>query len=402
MRRPTGSAELDPISLRAQTAVRALYEYLLAEKWRDGALTGPDCGIRLNYRVGRFVKSYLRWLPWRDDLYYLQGQAYWTLANLRLFERLGDARYRTIAEHCAEQMVERQRADGGWDYPNREWSGRIATAEGTWAAIGLLETTRQTGRAAFADAALRWLQFVDERIGWQQVGRGVAVNYFAGEVGAPVPNNSAFVLRLFAEAAAVSGDDCHLTRADALIAFLADAQGPTGELPYQLGAKGTRLEHFQCAQYNAFQCLDLIRYLELTRGSRARSGEDVTAVTAGVLRFLCGQVAPDGSIPYRCGTYHPQVSYHLAAVAAALNAGARADLAASGELAAAVYRRLFLLQRPDGSFPHSQRDYGVLSDRRSYPRNLAMILVHLLDVRETDTSSKSRHPAQDRDTVRGR
>jgi hypothetical protein len=55
-----------------------------------------------------------------------------------------DNRYRDIALRCSEFLLGRQQEDGAWLYPNPEWRGRIATAEGTWGSLGLLETYRQT------------------------------------------------------------------------------------------------------------------------------------------------------------------------------------------------------------------------------------------------------------------
>ena len=44
-----------------------------------------------------------------------------------------------------------------------------------------------------------------------------------------------------------------------------------------------------------------------------------------------------------------------------------------------AFKRLLAQQRPDGGFKFfSRNNYRVLADRRSYPRNLAMILYHLL------------------------
>jgi hypothetical protein len=44
-------------------------------------------------------------------------------------------------------------------------------------------------------------------------------------------------------------------------------------------------------------------------------------------------------------------------------------------------------QRSDGGFPFSARDYGFLSDHRSYPRNQAMILLHLLSAGAVSTAA---------------
>jgi hypothetical protein len=266
--------------------------------------------------------------------------------------------------------VARQRADGAWEYPHRDWSGRIASAEGTWAAIGLLGTYRRTVDASLLAGAVRWHRFLTEGIGYQPAPGGRAASYFADLTGPPVPNTSAFVLRFLAELADVTGDERVLAPAPAMVAFLAEAQLPTGELPYQVGER-VRLAHFQCPQYQAFQCLDLLRYAALTGDALAAD------VAARIATFLRRAVDDDGSLPYACDRARPHVTYHLAAVAAALAESGRGDPDAR-LLATRLLRRLLALQRADGSFPHSRDDYGLLSDRRAYPRHLAMVLVHLL------------------------
>ena len=370
------AARVDPA--RVRRAVLALHHWLTVTHWRGDGLVGPDCGIRFNYRAGRFVKSALPALPWRDELYYLQGQAYWILANQALLELTGDARCADLAGACARGILARQEEDGGWVYPNREWRGRVATAEGSWAAIALLAVHRRTGDAASLAGALRWHAYLETRIGYRRAPGGLAANYFAGRPGDPVPNTTAFVLRLLAELADVTSDGRFLAVAPELLGFLGVAQARDGELPYEVGADGRRprLEHFQCVQYNAFQCLDLLRYSELT-GDPA-----VLPLLEGLLAFLRRSVRPDGSVPYACERPDPQVSYHAAAVAAALHAGASVGGPGCGEASARALDHLLALQRPDGSFPHSRRDYGVLRDERSYPRHLAMLLTHLLAVVE--------------------
>ena len=351
----------------APSAASALHGYLIENHLRDGVLVGPDSGVRINLRVGRFLKSYTRRLPWRDDLCYMQTQGYWCLANWQLAD----------AEHavaCAGGIIARQRPDGAWQYPNPEWRGRVATLEGAWAALGLIETYRQTNDSTYLDAALRWHRFLEEEIGWREAPGGEAVEYFAGESKRPVPNNSTFVARLLAEFAEVTGDKRFLARCEPMLAFIATVQRPSGELPYQVNPDGTSgpLEHYQCSQYNAFQLLDLARYEALTHDILA------ARVVVRLAEFLRGLVAPDGTIPYACDRLHPHVTYHLAAVAAALDEAAQRGVAASESASAAVLARLLERQRSDGGFPHSCRDYGFIADRRSYPRNLAMILLHLL------------------------
>ena len=353
----------------------ALHRRLAAESLRDDLLVGPDSGVRFNYRAGRFVKSYLSRLPWHDDLCYMQAQGYWMLANCRLATMTGDPHYLELAHAAGRAVLELQHDDGAWEYPNPEWRGRVATAEGTWAAIGLVETFRRTDDERLLEGALLWARCLEERIGFMRAAGGLAVNYFADRRTDAIPNNSAFVLRLLAELADTTGDTGFLDRSRALVGFLAAVQQPSGEVPYSVdgGTGAPHVAHFQCAQYHAFQALDLYRYAWLAGDDRAAE------VAARIVGFLLGQTSADGRFPYACGRPHPEVAYHLAVVAAALAAADTHGEAGCRELADIVRARLLTLQQPDGTFAHSRNDYGILSDRRAYPRYLAMILLHLLD-----------------------
>jgi hypothetical protein len=140
------------------------------------------------------------------------------------------------------------------------------------------------------------------------------------------------------------------------------------------------MAHFQCFQYNAFECLGLIRYMRLTGDDEAQS------LIARTLSFLASGLAPEGYARYSCGTARRRVTYHSAALAACFAEATRIGIAGYEELGARAYRWLLGRQRADGSFPHSSNDYGVLRDARSYPRNLAMILYHLLSAADGDPS----------------
>jgi hypothetical protein len=354
-------------------AAERLYALLRSRYWREEGLVGPDCGIRFNYRIGRFVKSYLSWAPWRDNLYYLQGQGYWTLASLALYQRTGREDFRAIALRCSEQMLDRQLDNGAWTYPNREWKGRIATAEGTWGSLGLLAAFESSGTKEFLDGALRWHDFVESSIGFSAAPGGIAVNYFAGSSEA-VPNNTAFYLRFLAGLQAATGDQRFLSRAEELLGFLTAVQAPTGEFPYtvDIGPGRRRLEHFQCYQYNAFQCLDLMRYRQLTGDDRA------LPLVRSVLGFLRRGIAPDGHAAYQCGHTLRRVTYHTAVTAAALAHGEEHGVPGLTADAVHAYGWLLARQRDDGSFCHSEQDYGILHDCRVYPRHLAMVTCHLV------------------------
>jgi hypothetical protein len=361
-----------PPRVQFDAAIR-LHEYLVARHWTGDTLVGPDPGIRFNYRIGRFIKSYLSRVDWRDNYYYLQGQGYWTLGNWRLFDLLGEKKYHDFAVTCSASMLKAQRPDGAWDYPNPEWRGRVATVEGTWASIGLLETYRRTRKPSFLEGALRWHRFLVERIGFQQVADTLAANYFAHcTSGVRVPANCSIVLRFLGELADVTSERHYAEQTGGLLRFFQSAQGASGEFPYAVsGAAELRRDHFQCYQYNAFLCLDLIRYYELTGNTEA------LALVQRVLSFLSGGLAADGHAFYACGDTHRAVTYHAAAVGVALRAGAKLGFVPHN-LSDRAYAYVTARQRPEGGFPYSERDYGLLSDRRSYPRYLAMILLHLM------------------------
>ena len=348
-----------------------LHEYLVRNHLVRGALTGPDSGIRLNYGAGRFVKGYLRFVRWHDDYAYLQTQGYWVLANWRLADLTGDRRYDQQAVAASRWIVAHQRADGSWVYPNREWAGRVATAEGTWAGIGLVETYRRTGDRRFLASARRWFGFLERDIGFQPALGGIAANYFAGRPGPAVPNNSAFVLRFLA-ALAATGDGDVLEHAAGLVRFLAATQRRSGELPYAVSADGGGTPHFQCVQYNAFQAIDLVEY------QRTTGDPSVPAIVDGLLGFVDAGADGTGRAYYDCRRSRRAVVYHTAVRAAALALGPPTDRGRHRPAARTAYGWLLGRQRPDGSFPFSVREHGILDDPRPYPRNLAMILLHLL------------------------
>ena len=226
-------------------------------------------------------------------------------------------------------------------------------------------------------------------IGFQRHGDALAVNYFAGREGNPVPNNSAFVLRFLAELADATGDDAYRQRCPGLLRFLEAAQSPFGEFPYvAAGPLPQGRPHFQCFQYNAFQCLDLMRYFELV-------GQRPPLWIGKLLDFLRTGVAPDGHACYQCGNRRRTVNYHTAVLAAALHGGARLGFPGCREPADRACRYLLAQQRPDGGFPYSRGDYGLLCDRRSYPRYLAMILFHLLMLSDAAQCEPARSAATD-------
>ena len=357
-------------------AALRLEDYLVSSHWNGRALIGPDQGIRLNYRIGRFLKSYLSQVRWKDSYCYVQAQGYWILDNWQLYSITGDGRYRDFAVRCSEFLLSQQQKDGSWLYPNPEWPGRIATAEGTWGCLGLLESYRQTGDQRVLEGILKWHRFVEEEIGFQAFGQELAVNYFHAKKGPRVPNNSAILLRFLAELADVTANVSYRERCAGLLRFLSAAQKPTGEFPYTVsGIEGGKIwPHFQCFQYNAFLCLDLMRYFDLT------GDKTVLPLIRKLLPFLRAGVAEDGHSCFDCGNSHRTVAYHTAVLAQALARASDFEILGYDTRAKRAYDYLLAVERPDGGFDFSRGDYYFFRDGRSYPRNLAMILYHLLPV----------------------
>lgn len=359
-------------------AALRLHGHLYATNWTGRALVGSDPGIRFNARVGRFVKSYLPVVEWSDNLTYLQAQGYWIMDNWELHELTGEDRYRDIAIEAAGGVLQLQDAQGYWPYPNPEWPGRIATVEGCFGALGLLESYSRTEDVSLLEGALAWFSYLKLGVGFrrQDVEGMLAVNYFAHGTGdgGGVPNNATLVLWLLARLYEVTGDDSYLESAGPLARWLDHVQVASGELPYSVGKTrdGGQL-HFLCHQYNAFEFMDLARYHQITADT------SVLPMMERLAGFLATGITADGFARYDCNNDRIEVVYYTAAVAQALSQATNLGFGNFSALVERAYDRVLGEQRADGSFRfHSRANYRVLSDRRSYPRYLAMILNHLL------------------------
>jgi hypothetical protein len=351
-----------------------VHRYMEDHFVQQGAVVGPDPGVRFNYRLWRFLKCYTPWIPWRDGLYYLQCQGYWVTANWLLARDCQD-HYGQLALQATDQIVERQRPSGAWDYPNPEWKGRVATVEGIWAALALLASYRRSGRDVYLQRALKWHEYFSTQIGYQTYRGWTAVNYFNARPGNPVPNNSAVALRYLADLADATGTAAYRVKCGPMVDFLRQVQLPSGEFPYIVDEP--RKRHFQCFQYHAFFYLDVLNYYLLSRD------EQVLPMLRLLLQFLQEGVAADGSCYYQCQQPYRTVNYHTAAIAAALISTDHVCLStdernAYRALAERALGYLARRQAADGSFPHSRGDYRILADNRRYPRYLAMMLLHLL------------------------
>lgn len=356
-------------------AAERLYGHIYSKHWNGDMLAGPDPGIRFNARIFRFPKAYLSFIPWRDELVYMQAQKYWVDDNLMAAELGigGDADPRKVAVQCARAVRAKQLDEGYWEYPNPEWRGRIATVEGNYGAVALLLANQVQPDPDLLAGAVAWHDYVVHKIGFQAYGNSIAVNYFGNIAGGRIPNNSASTIRAFAMLAQASGDDRYLETCPGMIRYMAEAQLDSGELPYAtIGVTAKDRIHFLCYQYNAFQFLNIASYYELTRDP------EVLDILQGVASYLSASILPSGASRYDCRQADPEVIYYTAAAGAALSEATAMGLGDYRELADRAFLRVLSQQRDDGSFPYSLRNYRVLSDRRSYPRQQSMLLNHLL------------------------
>ncbi|HEV2424641.1 MAG TPA: hypothetical protein VGZ29_07425 [Terriglobia bacterium] len=355
-------------------AAERLHAHLSAHHLADGLLRGPDPGVRLNLRFWRFAKSALASLPWRDDYIFMQAQGYWILANWVLYESTAERGFRSLAERATEGVLRLQTAEGFWRYPLPERRHLVATVEGNWGAAGLLASFAREPRPEWLAGAQRWHHYLVKTIGFQQHSSGRAINYFDRPRGR-IPNNSVEAAWLFLRLWKTSRDSSLLEDVDAMLEFVAAEQLPSGELPYIVnGPYEPGRDHYLCFQYNAFQ------FLKLAWSERLRPTATLRRILPGLARFLARGVRANGGAATNCFRVAsgPEVDFYTAVLAAALSEADGLGLLNAREVADKCYGRVLERQRSDGSFAFSTGDYGFLGDKRSYPRQSAMILFHLL------------------------
>ena len=367
-----------------EAAVR-LHQYIVNTHWDGWANVGPDPIGRINWRITRFVKSYTSWLPWKDEYAYLQGQSYWIRANLILHELTGSSECLDMVGRSTDFIVQKQLANGGWEHPPiRERRGLVSTVETVWACLGLVAAYRKTGNPGDLDAALKGYDALFNVIGFRRFKDSLALNYYARSTRL-VPNVTTMVLGLMAEICQTTRTLQHIDRPDhseEMIRFIEYSQMENGELVYAHGVR----PHFQCYQYNAFQFMDLADCYRITRH------EGIRRILIRLAAYLATGLTERGSTRYDCFKEVPEENYWTAALAAALRQAHELGLGDYLSQSERAFRYLLTQQRPDGAFDFSTHNYGLLRDRRSYPRYLTMILYHLLYRARADTRRTSRAP----------
>jgi hypothetical protein len=356
-------------------AARRLHAYLSSRHLHNGRLAGADQGVRWNIRLGRFVKSYLPALRPRERFYFLQGQAYWACASWTLGDLTKDPAFHAAARAATQVIATTQRPDGAWDYPLPERRHLIATVEGDFGTVALLEGHRYDGEASWLERARRWHAYVEREIGYQEHAGGLCVNYFQKPRGL-VPNNTCEWIWVLGMLARATGEAHFLDRVPMLLTFLEAVQMISGELPYELagGNEPRTRPHYLCYQYNAFQCMKLAWFAANHGDARAR------AIAERVSDFLTTGVLPSGAVRASCASALPEVVYYADAVGMALHTVSANGWRDHRALADRTFRWVLSQQRADGGFPRFSRgDYFVLEDRNEYPRYLASTLFHLAE-----------------------
>ncbi len=356
------------------SAIR-LYNCLFKNFWNGHAIIGPSAANMLELRIYRFIKSCFSFINWHDNYCFIQAQGSWIKSNWELFEITGEMKYRKVAIACSNHVIVRQRENGSWQYPLKPYKKYVATVEGTWGSLGLLETYKWTKEARYLEAALKWHDFLINNIGFQTYKDSLAINYF--DTSSPiVPNNTSLVLRFLAELFNITNDRKFLKFNDKMVKFIQLSQNRDGELKYSM-----EREHYFCYHYNAFEFLDLSHYW------RMRNNKRIKTVLEKLARYLSKGITEMGDVKYNCFQRYPEMIYVSGAAGAALLTASLIGLGNYKNHVERTYTYLLRRQRRDGSFSFSKKDfpyyrtpisYGVLSDNRLYPRALCHILQHLL------------------------
>jgi hypothetical protein len=361
----------------ANASALKLYEYLFRKHWTGVALIGPDPGLMINLRFFRFVKSYISSLRQTENVFFLQAQGYWIKSCWELFARTNEPNYKAVALSCSNYVLQKQRADGSWQYPLKEWQSYVSTVEGTWAALGLLESYQYTNDPIFLIGALKWYNFLVKEIGFQPFEDAFVINYFAfSQRGVKVPNNTTLALWFMARLFDITGDDEYLKYTNKMIRFLELTQQPNGELVYELNIK-----HYLCYHYNAFEFIDLFYFYKITQSLKAKS------ILKKLANYLVTGVTEIGSVKYNCNQTYPEMPMFASVTGAALKCASSMELGNYELPIKRIYNYIVANQKSDGSFTYSNHDfiylkspiqYGFLRDENRYPGPLSFMLDQLL------------------------
>jgi len=305
---------------------------------------------------------------------YVQGQAYWIIANLFLYKGLGEPKYLDSAVATGRQLVSSQNPDGSWTNPLPGWQDRISTVYCSWGGLALAKLYNATRDDEYLAAAVSWKECMLQKVGTYHTTVGgkdlELIQYFHPTNKIACPNASTLALAFLSNLARyLTESDQRLMRN--LLTSIGSMQLTTGEIPYT----EHRL-HYQCQSYNAFEFIDLFEYV------RNQGSTEAIRVLKGITDFLLQGVSQGGQVGYSCISEYPEVSYHTLIVAAALHYASL--LFGDPSYAAARNRIIARIVRGSGLMPlrHGVSRLGPakVKDRAFFARQTTYCLVSLLRI----------------------
>jgi len=332
-------------------------------------VVGPDIGIKINKRIGRFIKSYLRFLNWKDNYFFLQAQAYWIINNIHLYKIKQEIIYKNVAIKAADYIIDNQKSDGSWEYPLKERKNLVATIEGCWASIALIKVYNITKNTKYLESSKKWHAYLEKNIGYEKYGESLCVNYFQKPRGL-IPNNTTLLIWLNAELYNSTHNKKYIKNNPAMIRFLEKVQLPSGELPYCIGNTYEKTKiHYLCYQYNSFELIDLRNYYELTKD------KTILKIINKLEKYILNGITKNYRSKNSCNKKNPSVNYYDAILGLAL-------INNRSNISKRIYEGILNRQKTNGGFSFSEKNYFILHDKREYPRALNYILYSLINACE--------------------
>ncbi len=305
---------------------------------------------------------------------YVQGQAYWIIANLFLYKSSREPKYLDSAVVTGRHLVRSQNPDGSWTNPLPGWQDRISTVYCSWGGLALAKLYNATKDDECLAAAMNWKECMLRKVGTFNTtleGEDYEfIQYFHPTNSIVCPNASTLALAFLSNLAR------YLTQRDQLLmrkllASIGSIQLSTGEIPYTEDRV-----HYQCQSYNAFEFIDLFEY------ARNEGSTEANLVLKGIANFLSKGVPESGQVGYSCSREYPEVTYHTLIVAAALH---YASLLFGDSIYANAKRRIIARILQKSGFMPSY--YGIskfgpikVHDRAFFARQATYCLVSMLRI----------------------
>lgn len=303
---------------------------------------------------------------------YVQGQAYWIIANLFLYKEFEKQEYLDSAIAAGKQLVSSQNTDGSWTNPLPGWKDRISTVYCSWGSLALVKLYNATRDDEYLTSAMNWKDCMLQKVGMRHVsveGKNLQlIQYFHPTKSVACPNASTLALAFLSNLAR------YLTQSDQqlmkdLLTSISTIQLPTGEIPYTEDRV-----HYRCQSYNAFELIDLFEY------NRNQASTEAIPILKRIAKFLLRNVSQDGQIGFSCYNQYPEISYHTLIAAAALHYA----YVQFGDLMYADARNRIIgrITRGSGSIPliHGVSKFGPVKahDQAFFARQASYSLVSML------------------------